>query len=301
MSRFLAPGAFWLALLRGMKKGRAPFRDTELVILLRTGFLNAFLDESGNHDGARFFALAGFIASPKRWGQFESAWETALARARPPVAAFHGVNFFRGKGPLSRSRRACLDDLLQAVADSQLFPVGAIVDLEAFKALPYGERRFISGASVGADDYGKIPLKFAKPYFLAFHHCVAQAAKQTKDGKKANIVFGPQSEYDVQAQRLVAAVREKLPPDARQKIGTCTFAFEDVIVRPLEAADLLAHCWFAHMQYGKQNRPDREDALNRLMAKTGSLHRYGAKDFETLLAPLSSGERAQLRAEAEPG
>jgi hypothetical protein len=95
-----------------------------------------------------------------------------------------------------------------------------------------------------------------------------------------------------------------MPPDAREKIGACTFADEDDLSAPLEAADLMAHCWFAHMEYGSaDNSPDKEYALETIMARTRGLHRYGKKDFEMLMdidPDLTPEMREELRAENVP-
>src|ERR1700731_1572326 len=99
-------GAFWRFLLREMEQGHLPFRNTELVTVLRARFLKAFFDESGNHKGAAFFALTGFIGRPERWEKFDDEWRDALNTAKPRIKDFHAKKFFpSGRKRLSKGRR----------------------------------------------------------------------------------------------------------------------------------------------------------------------------------------------------
>lgn len=284
-------GSFWRLLLGEMEQGHLPFRNTELVTVLKADLHKAFLDESGNNDAASFFVIAGFIGSPRRWLHLDSAWRAALKAAH--MKSFKSTKFFRGQKPLPPKKMECLNNLLLAVAASELRPFGALIDLNAFNALAYGERKYLSGGYVGDSE---VP---PKPYYLAFHHCIAQAAKKTKHGKKVQIVFDQQSKYSPRALELLVAIKEKLPPKARAKIGPCTFEDRKEIGPPLEAADLLAHCWYTNKQYGAANRIERQYALSVLMGR--KIHHYGLADFMMLIdRELSPEQIAMMRAEMEP-
>jgi len=263
--------------------------------------LRAFYDESGIHGDAKFCALTGFIARPSEWERFDPAWRVALAEAG--LKSFRAVDFFpRRRKPLSPRRRVCLAGLLQAASENNLVPSGAIVNTHEFQSMAYLERCYLSGALVGADDTDNLE-KLAKPYYLAFHHCLAHAASIAKPGEKVEFVFAQQWEFRDQAFKVFWKVASDLPPEVRARIGGCMFKEMEDIGPPLEVADLLAHCWFAHMQYGAaENSVDREHALDRLMVEPGWLHRYGKADFEMLMdRGLSPDQRALLRGEVTSG
>src|SRR5262249_1642306 len=124
-------------------------------------------------------------------------------------------------------------------------------------------------------------------------------AKMTKRGTKVQLIFDQQAEYAPRALELLTAIKNKLPPHARRKIGSCMFGDSKDVGPPLEAADLLAHCWYTRKQHGLDDRLDRQLALSGLMP--GWIHRYGPGDFEKVMAiDLSPEQIAELRREKEP-
>jgi hypothetical protein len=40
--------------------------------------LQAFVDESGSHDGSRHYVMAGHISTVDEWGQFDEEWVGVL-------------------------------------------------------------------------------------------------------------------------------------------------------------------------------------------------------------------------------
>ena len=112
------------------------------------------------------------------------------------ISSFHARKFFpRGnRRPLSLARIVCLNQLVQTAVDCHLVPSGAIVALDDFNSLAYGERCYLSGGLV--EELGpEHSSRRAKPYFVAFHHCLAHAVKLARPGKKVQFVFAQQKEF----------------------------------------------------------------------------------------------------------
>jgi len=274
-----------------------PYRLTGLVAVMNFEILRAFYDESGIHRGdVKFCALNGFIARSDEWQQFDQTWRKTLQLAGEK--AFHAKKFFRRRR-LSPRRRECLRGLLKAASDSNLLPRGAIVDIREFQARSYLERCYLAGALVDADNTENLE-RFADPYYLAFHHCLAEAARIAKPGEKVQFVFAEQLTFCERAHVIFKEVKKRLSPEVREKIGGCSFEKMEDVGPPFEIADMLAHCWYSHMQYGTSNSPDREHALNSLMVEKDWIYRYGEKEFEMLLNQRSPDERALLRGGAGP-
>ena len=124
----------------------------------------ACADESGIHDDASVCILAGYVASVSQWAAFDERWKRVLRKH--DVLDFHSREFFpidsRGKrvGRYRKSdgSKASFGDwaedqaseflvgLLSAINETNIHPIGAMVDVSAFRALTYGERKFLTGA-----------------------------------------------------------------------------------------------------------------------------------------------------------
>jgi len=54
--------------------------------------IEAYLDESGIHDGAAVCVIAGYFGGPGQWHKFERLWRKSLDRAGVPLEKFHALN-----------------------------------------------------------------------------------------------------------------------------------------------------------------------------------------------------------------
>jgi hypothetical protein len=123
----------------------------------------ACADESGIHDDASVCILAGYMASIGQWVAFDERWKRVLRKY--DVLDFHSKEFFpvdsRGKR-VGRYRKpdgskasfgewaedlasAFIAELLGAISNTSIHPIGAMVDVPAFRGLTYGERKFLTG------------------------------------------------------------------------------------------------------------------------------------------------------------
>ena len=303
-----------------MRLGYAPWKGTQLVAVVTD--LTAFLDESGIQDDARFFVLAGYIGSPRQWSLFDEAWRQALTIV-PGLESFHAQDFFGAKGPYraleEEVKHRMLMALTRAVSSHRLFPFGAIIETPVFKSLSYGERRFLTGGLFSEDGRWVTSGAPNRPYFMAFQHCLSVAAKLTKPGKSVNFVFDRQDAYAPRALETFEQVRELMTPEEeRKKIGGCAFLLEGEVTA-LQAADMLAHCWYqgateafnaidaatpdAVRRLEVAARQRRHQAFHLLTDSKGTSHMHYFKekeDFEGWLKHLPDDLRLRLHSSTGP-
>lgn len=71
--------------------------------------LKAYFDDSGTHNEAAFYVMAGYVAPIEVWLSFEKQWRAVLA-AEPAIEYFHGNECF------SRSKQFAGFEQADAVA-----------------------------------------------------------------------------------------------------------------------------------------------------------------------------------------
>ncbi len=284
----------WLTTLADIAAGFMPWPKGAAVAALST--LYSFADEAGIHEGARFCVLAGYVASPEQWTEFDPAWGKALG---PDISVFHSKRFFPRPGPGAHAR---LDALTAAITTHGAQPLGAIVDTEAFKALRYGERRFLTGGIWNHDKRKWLTSGApSKPYFLLFQHCVREIAQRVPAAGRATFFFDRQEEFRSLALETFYVATGLLEEPERSRLGDCGFR-PKATTTPLQAADMLAHCLFAHATKGEALTGARRYALDRLTAPwpSNTFPLYDTPSLEGLLGKLPENVREALRAQTEP-
>ena len=213
--------------------------------------LEGYFDESGIHAGAPACIVAGYYADPSKWAIFESAWKEVLRRER--IKEFHAKVFFgpRLKGSLyegwDESRwTEFLGDLLIAIVESGICPVGASLVMEDWKRLSLDERKFLTGAA-----YAPKRKKFltsgapGKPYFVPFQDCITRVATSCAEGEKAHFFFAQNGQLAGYAVNLYQLI-QRHPLPFEDHLGDLTFTSPRRSVH-LQAADLLCYLLAKHM------------------------------------------------------
>jgi hypothetical protein len=116
------------------------------------GVVEAYLDESGIHDGAKSCVFAGYVGGYRQFRRLEREWEKLVACL--PDGDFHAKEFFGrdsvgGRvGPYKdwTDRKAIdfLDSLIDAIHAVKIHPRGAITDVEQFNLRDLEERIFLT-------------------------------------------------------------------------------------------------------------------------------------------------------------
>jgi hypothetical protein len=125
--------------------------------------VDAYMDESGIHDGAHVCVIAGYWGSVKKWEKFEPRWRDILAATKEPnLKEFHSTKFWRSDG----SRKGMfakwsdskadefIDELANCILDCKIFPTCATLVVGDWEKLNKNERMFLTRGF-----YGRCPAR----------------------------------------------------------------------------------------------------------------------------------------------
>jgi hypothetical protein len=216
--------------------------------------LEAYLDDSGIHDGATICVIAGYFGRPGAWEKFEIRWRKILASAGVPLEKFHALDLIEHRkfffGMDRKKHQKLITDLCRAVATFRIYPIAHGVILADFKTLSDPQKRFFTGATI--DDNRK-PGKLIssgnpdKPYFMPFLHCVRRVIEHTADGSKAHFYFGLDRSFFRYAVEMFKMIKNRPDKPHNAKLGNAHLPqFKET--PQLQAADLLCYLTYKHMQ-----------------------------------------------------
>jgi hypothetical protein len=124
----------------------------------------SFVDEAGHAKDPKqsYFCLAGLLAAEAAWNKFNAEWLTACA-AEGLKEPFHMKDFAARRGEFAgweeERRRRLLAELISVIDRAGVIPVGGVVSLRGYAALPSEVRK-----------------GFKDPHFLAFQWLTYQIA-----------------------------------------------------------------------------------------------------------------------------
>jgi hypothetical protein len=198
--------------------------------------LDAYLDESGIHDGAPVCVIAGYFGGRGQLKRMEDEWRKALSDFDVPLEEFHAKDifpkvkgFFREKGWDIETRNRFLARLAHVVsAYKKISAVSSSVVVQDFEALSLPQRRFFTGARL--DDRGKLVTTGSpnRPYFLPFLNCVRRVTSYAPEGGmakgKAHFFFGLDRPFAGYATALYRDIGENWQSTTwRHKLGNIAF------------------------------------------------------------------------------
>jgi len=265
--------------------------------------LSLYADESGIHGDARECVLAGYIASRQQWQSFDREWQRALRQLSAPIKEFHAKFFFPRQGDYrfladpEQEGRKLLDRLLAIIKGHDLHAFGVGVDIAAFNALTWGERAWLTGATLKRGTMsGGAP---SKPYYLCFMHSIFEAEGVAKDGDTVDFFFARQEQFKGLAAQHFEVARKHLDVERSRKIGTLEFP-SAADESALQAADLLSHCCHSRFAARESMSPEKHYAL-RGCERNLEFKGWSANTFEALFsAKFSSVDRERLRSTEPP-
>jgi hypothetical protein len=213
--------------------------------------IDAYLDESGIHEGAGVCVVGGYWSSRTRWRQLDTDWRKALAKFTVPLDRFHAKDLFpRGEGVFAKWSQADCESLLRALADaivdSQVSPITSGIVVKDFHSFSENQRRFMTGATIkkgkrvstGCPD---------KPYFVVFQHCIRRIACYAPGGGKAHFFFGLDRPFGGYATSLLEEIKKNpFQINCKERLGD-PFYPRAKETPNLQAADLLVHLTYQHM------------------------------------------------------
>lgn len=212
--------------------------------------LEAYLDESGIHQGSEACAVAGFVGSVRTWVQFNAKWNSLMDENG--VESFRAKDFYGGQGDFkgweADQRDRFIESIVRIVQPLKLHWVGGLVDVQDFLALSVPERRYMAGATlrVGAN----LDSAGAEPYFLPFTLALIQSVEYADPGIKVNVICEEQAQFEGWARRVYKDMKVDKPYS--DHLETLTFAPKNSFAG-LGLADLAVHSVYReHL-----NRADR--------------------------------------------
>jgi len=134
----------------------------------------SFVDESGHakDPNQRHLCLAGLLATEDAWKNFDVEWRTRCAAAAL-TKPFHMKDFAARRGEFEawgeEQRKQLLRELISTIRCAKAIPIGSVVSIEGFNALP-----------------PRVRQGFRDPHFLAFqsltYHIAVAAGIQMEPG-----------------------------------------------------------------------------------------------------------------------
>lgn len=203
-------------------------RENRSILMLK-----AYFDDSGSHDQADFYVVAGYVASVEQWIRFESEWRSVLA-ASPSLEYFKGWEAHR--------RAKQFDGLTSAESANKVRQLADVivrnVAYEVSVAVPRPEyERFVSSLITTRQE-----RKYRVPYVFCYEHIVIMLGAVLP----LLMAVGKDTKLDVvlDQQNGVAGITTDLHGMFRQSsvfraFGTLSFA-DDKDVLPLQASDFIA-------------------------------------------------------------
>jgi hypothetical protein len=240
-----------------------------------------YFDASGTHDNldsqsrpSPSVSVAGYLATPKQWLQFDRDWKAILDGAGVPY--FHATEFVARigvyKGWSEEKRDKFIKDLIQAIYNNVTYGVGMAVLRSDFDrvvaAIP--ETKYI----------------FGSPYHFCSLMCFATGvdwARESKYDETIKYIFenGDEYKHQVLNAHTKACKDERVREFFRFRAGELTFD-DGVKVRPLQAADFLAYELYREMQrkvYPNPKYPYTRNSLMALLRVRGEYKEYREDDL----------------------
>jgi hypothetical protein len=209
--------------------------------------IQAFLDESGIHDGSEVCVIAGYYGYPGAWRKLDERWRRILRDAKVTLDKFHALDLIEHRKFFFQMPRDEHDklkaDLARAVASFRVYPVTLALIVPDFLTLTDPQKRFFTGATI--DDRAK-PGRLSTngcpttPYFMPFLHCVRKVFDNVPN-REVDFHFGFARPFHGYATEMFQMIRSRNPA-ARAPVQS-----EAKDTPQMQVADLLCYTTYKHM------------------------------------------------------
>jgi hypothetical protein len=250
--------------------------------------IEAYLDESGIHDGAKLCVISGYFGGAGQMRKLEKAWKSVLAEFDFPLRDFHAKDLLKRD-----SCRPMLRRLARAIADQpKVHPITYGIVVDDFYSFTLEQRKFMTGATLHPRT-GKLLSSGSpdKPYFVPFQNIVRSITDYAPVGGKAHFNFGLDRVFAGYALALFSQITEQSRIEPRpwstwktvDRLGIAQFPKASDTPQ-LQAADLLVHLTYLHMNewLEKGNVSAPSELLRRCLANSRSQEDHKYQDKECL-------------------
>jgi hypothetical protein len=195
--------------------------------------IDAYIDESGIHDGAEVCLLAGYFGGRGQWRKFEKSWQRVLRD--------FGLDAFHAKVVVKRRDSQELQWALAGViAQNKIYPVAYGVVVRDFFKFSFRERRFLTGATLTPEGRIRESGNPDRPYFAPFQPLIKRVLSYAPVGGKAHFFLGVNSVFGNYAADLYTKLSGNPSHPYQARFGT--IAYPEANDTPgLQAADFLVH------------------------------------------------------------
>jgi hypothetical protein len=213
--------------------------------------IDAYLDESGIHGNAKVCMIAGYWGGPGQMRRLDRAWRDALAKFGFPMKDFHAKDLIK-----KRDARSMLEALARVAGEQRkVYPVAYGIVVDDFNSFSLDERRFMTGATLMQKSAKLVTSGCpSKPYFAPFQNILKIVTDAAPVGGKAHFYFGLGRSFAEYARVMFKQIKEDEPIKkavstwrSRDRLGDARFPLAEETA-PLQAADLLVHSLYIHMQ-----------------------------------------------------
>ncbi len=219
-------------------------------------FMDAYLDESGIHQGSPVCVIAGYFGSRGHWARFAKAWRSVQRKFSVPPEQFHANSLLRRRGFFSDWNYYRYDKFLESIPDPfvrcDVRPVSAAVIVDDFMALPLNARMLLTGAHISDRRFRSSGCP-NRPYFLPFMEVIRKVAKCAAQRGRANFFLGTDRKFSRYARELYSITQGNPSFDERYRLGTIDFPLASKTPQ-LQAADLLAYLTYDYICEKKRRR-----------------------------------------------
>lgn len=237
----------------------------------------------------RLFTLAGWVAVPSAWGQFNEAWRSMLACCGPhPVRAFHMAKLVNEQDTDSEYigwSRGARDAMIERAAQ-------ILVDPKIMGELPYAV-----AATVAVDDYLEhapgLLWNVEDLYVHCYDRLFLQVVSWPRVQRDFSFVFDKKKGVEHRVlERFSHAQKQlnaQLPADERLLRG-CSFDNDEIVLQ-LQAADFLAY-EVRRSIFQKRTNPARAErrCYAELKKRPHSFRCYGKTYLENLFKACAAGQ-----------
>ena len=212
--------------------------------------VDAYLDESGIHDGAKMCVIAGYFGRSWQMEKLEKAWKKILADFNFPMKDFHAKNLLKTK-----KYHPMLKELARAVGQQKkVYPVTWAIVVDDFNSFSLEQRRFMTGATLDPKSRKLVTSGCPnKPYFVPFQQVIKVVTDAASIGSKAHFNFGIDKQFAEYAVTLFKQIIETTSKPrafstwkSRDRLGKALFPLASETAQ-LQAADLLVHISYRMM------------------------------------------------------
>jgi hypothetical protein len=216
-----------------------------------TDVIDAYLDETGIHDGAPICLICGFFGGRGQWRKVEDAWCRALDRFDVPLDKFHAneaVNrrkFFVNWDEEKHAR--FLLELASAITAFKVYPVNFGIVVKDFESFSENQRRFFTGMELSPEGNMVGTGSPGRPYFTPFLRLINRVASYAPVGGRAHFFFGLDRPFAGYAEEMFRILKTDAVAKGnyRERLGDTSFPLAKQTPQ-LQAAD-----FFAYLSYDR--------------------------------------------------